>query len=100
MAIDSEITDRAKDVRDSWLNPQPPATVARLPWTGFKRTQPAKFFQPLCDIVRLYQGPICLTTTGNNNLDYGGWFNYFFAEAKAIANRDIEHAGRRIRTVV
>jgi hypothetical protein len=90
VAIDSEITDRAKEVRDSWLVPQPPATVALLPWTGFKRNDPARFFQPLCDIVRLHQGPICLTTTSNNNLDYGGWFNYFFAEAKSIANRDTE----------
>jgi len=42
------------------------------------------FFQMISDLL-IKQAKVLATTTTQDNLDYAGWFNYFFAEAKKSA---------------
>lgn len=88
MPIDPQIGTQSSAIRTSWITPQPPATVARLPWTGFKLAQEQPFFQQIYAPIKVQGGPICQTATDISNLDYAGWFNYFFNEAKGVAAGD------------
>lgn len=88
--MDNSIVLASDAIRTAWLTPQPPSTVARLPWTGAKRDTVANFFRPLWLIIKAHRGPVCLTNTTNRDLDYAGWFNYFFNEAKQIGKENEE----------
>jgi len=102
MPIDPQIAVESSLVRTAWITPQPPAPAARLPWTGFKAADQATFFRQLYTHVKAQKGPICHTTTTQSNLDYAGWFNYFFNEAKGAAegNDAIEQNFGRITSLM
>jgi hypothetical protein len=88
--MDKSVSDAASVIRTSWLTAQPTSNVVRLPWTGYKRTDEKAFFSALYSIIKGHNGPVCYTQTDNRNLDYPGWFNYFFNEAKAVAKGNTE----------
>src|SRR5205085_8521961 len=85
MPIEPQITTQSSAIRTSWVTAQPGAVAVRLPWTGFKLDNEKTFFDALYAIVKKHSGPLCLTATDNSNLDFVGWFNYFFNEAKTVA---------------
>ena len=88
--MDKSVVSASSAVRMAWLTPQSPSTTARLPWTGYKRDNENGFFSALYAIIKGHNGAVCFTTTDNSNLDYAGWFNYFFNEAKAVAKGNTE----------
>lgn len=88
MPLIPQITTESSAIRTDWITVVPPNTAARLPWTGHKARDEAQFFTPLYKLIKDRQGPICQTTTDMSNLDFAGWFNYFFNEARAFVNGD------------
>lgn len=101
MPLDPLIIAQSSALRTLWVTPQLGA-AARLPWTGFKASQEGTFFEQIYSQIKAQAGPICLTATDISNLDYPGWFNYFFNEAKATAkgNAEIERNFGRIASLM
>ena len=90
MPIAQEIVTQSSAIRTSWVTAQPPAPAARLVLSGFKARDENPFFEDIYNQIKRQAGPICHTITDISNLDYAGWFNYFFNEAKGVANGNVE----------
>ncbi len=91
MAVSAFIIKPESDlIRAHWVKPASPGGAPRLPWPQDKLIDETQFFEPLWQLVKKNAGPVCYTRSTINAVDYGGWFNYFFAEAKECAGTNAE----------
>jgi hypothetical protein len=70
---------------------------AKVPWTNFKAKEPKYFFQNIYKNAKTI-GTLYETKATADNMDYGAWFNYFYAEAKGCQPSD-EDCGRIISLI-
>jgi hypothetical protein len=88
MALSQNIIAASDAIRDSFLVVPPnaqPGTQPRLRWAGFKRNDPGAFWDAVFKLFANHTGDIYWTGTDGSDLDYGGWFNYFYREALGVS---------------
>jgi hypothetical protein len=100
MALAQSIIDASDAVRTSFVDPTPGVQggTAKLPLTGFRKTNVDSFFQMVWNLFKERGGVLMRTEGDADHLDYGGWFNYFFAEGAKKLATDAER-GRLLASV-
>lgn len=100
MPLPQSITDASDAVRLAFVEPAPGAHggAALLPLTGFRKTNVNSFFEMVWNLFK-ERGTALMATEGDaDHLDYGGWFNYFYAEGGKRITTDAER-GRLLCSV-